>query len=63
MSCSCLHAPVHCSSREYTAALEWLSWALDKHPDNPHLLSRVAHVQLGMGDINAAASTFQVPLI
>ncbi|KAK9808151.1 hypothetical protein WJX73_002349 [Symbiochloris irregularis] len=49
----------HCSAREYGAALEWVGWALDQHPDDPVLQSRVGHLQLALGDISAASATFK----
>ena len=49
-----------CSAREYVAAFEWLGWALDRRPEDVHLRSRVGYLQLAVGDLAAAATTFRV---
>ena len=47
-------------AKEFAAALEWLGWGLDRLPEDPQLQARVGYVQLSLGDIAAAAKTFQV---
>ena len=47
-------------ARELKAALQWLAWAEKRSPDCPHLKARIAYAQLVIGDITAAAATFQV---
>ena len=51
-------------AREFKAAFYWLSWADRRLPSCPFLQSCVAYAQLMVGDITAAAATFQVrPLL
>ena len=61
--CSCCFMELkaqRCRGREFKAALHWLAWADRRRPDCPHLQSRIAYALLVMGDITAAAATFQV---
>ena len=39
------------------AALRWLDWLLRERGDEPELWARVMYVQLGIGDVSAAAQT------
>jgi hypothetical protein len=46
-------------NRQYVVALRWLGWLLERRKGDAELLSRVGYVQLILGDIKAAAVTFQ----
>ena len=54
---------MHARAREFVAAFEWLSWGLDRRPHDLQLRSRVGYLQLAVGDIAAAGSTFQVSFV
>ncbi len=40
-------------------ALRWLAWLLDRRKGDVELLSRTGYVQLVLGDLRAAAASFQ----
>ena len=39
--------------------MQWLAWADRRRPDCPHLKARIGYAQMVIGDITAAAATFQ----
>ena len=45
-------------SKEYKVALRWLSWLLMERRDDPGLWSIIGYVQLMLGDISVADTTF-----
>lgn len=40
-------------------ALRWLGWLLERRKGDLQLLSRIGYVQLVLGDLRAAAASFQ----
>lgn len=46
-------------AREYVVALRWLGWLLERRKGDVQLLSKVGYVQLVLGDLRAAAASFQ----
>lgn len=46
-------------AREYVVALRWLGWLLDRRKGDAQLQSKVGYVQLVLGDLKAAAASFQ----
>jgi hypothetical protein len=51
--------PKHCRAREHVVALRWLARLRARRPGDAALLSRLGYVQLCLGDLQAAAQTFQ----
>ncbi|BDA49206.1 Trafficking protein particle complex subunit 12 [Coccomyxa sp. Obi] len=49
----------HTRAREYVVALRWLGWLLDRRKGDVQLLSKIGYVQLVLGDLRAAAASFQ----
>ena len=46
-------------SRDYVVALRWLAWLLERRKGDVQLLSKIGYVQLVLGDLRAAAASFQ----
>ena len=46
-------------AREYVVALRWLELLIARRPGDAQLLSQFGYVQLCIGDLRAAAATFQ----
>lgn len=46
--------------KDFKAALHWILWLLERHPQDIHLLSTAGCVQLDIGHTQAALTTFQV---
>lgn len=46
-------------AREYVVALRWLGWMLERRKRDVQLLCKIGYVQLVLGDLRAAAASFQ----
>lgn len=53
------HVRLQHRAKEHVVALRWLAWLCGRRPGDAALISRLGYVQLCIGDLKAAAQTFQ----